>query len=49
MLRINQIGILCETSDVYSFGVFLLELITGKEASHIDEFGSNQSILEWVS
>ncbi|XP_033508180.1 proline-rich receptor-like protein kinase PERK3 isoform X1 [Nicotiana tomentosiformis] len=46
--EINQIGILCETSDVYSFGVFLLELITGKEASHIDEFGSNQSILEWV-
>nr|XP_009770679.1 PREDICTED: proline-rich receptor-like protein kinase PERK3 isoform X2 [Nicotiana sylvestris]XP_016464614.1 PREDICTED: proline-rich receptor-like protein kinase PERK3 isoform X2 [Nicotiana tabacum] len=46
--EINQIGILCETSDVYSFGVFLLELITGKEASDIDEFGSNQSILEWV-
>lgn len=46
--EINQIGILCETSDVYSFGVFLLELITGRDASHIDEFGSNQSILDWV-
>ncbi|KAJ8565968.1 hypothetical protein K7X08_008544 [Anisodus acutangulus] len=46
--EINQIGILCETSDVYSFGVFLLELITGRDASHIDEFGSNQSVLDWV-
>ncbi|XP_059280635.1 proline-rich receptor-like protein kinase PERK3 isoform X2 [Lycium barbarum] len=46
--EINQIGILCETSDVYSFGVFLIELITGRDASHIDEFGSNQSVLDWV-
>lgn len=49
MFRINQIGIHCETSDVYSFGVFLLELVTGRDASHIDEFGSNQSVLDWVS
>lgn len=46
--EINQIGIHCETSDVYSFGVFLLELVTGRDASHIDEFGSNQSVLDWV-
>ncbi|KAH0781961.1 hypothetical protein KY290_001559 [Solanum tuberosum] len=46
--EISQIGIHCETSDVYSFGVFLLELVTGRDASHIDEFGSNQSVLDWV-
>nr|GLL41319.1 putative serine/threonine-protein kinase isoform X1 [Ipomoea trifida] len=37
-----------EGSDVYSFGVFLWELITGREASHIDGFGSNESMLHWV-
>lgn len=47
--EINQIGILCEATDVYSFGVFLLELVTGKDVSHIHEFGSNQSVRAWVS
>lgn len=37
-----------ETNDVYGFGVLLLELVTGQEASHIDSFGSNESILRWV-
>ncbi|KAL3505771.1 hypothetical protein ACH5RR_031153 [Cinchona calisaya] len=43
-----QMGRFCETSDVYSFGVFLLELITGREASNISANGSNESIMQWV-
>lgn len=43
-----QMGIYTEMSDVYSFGVFLLELLIGQEASHIDSFGSDGSILQWV-
>ncbi|KAA8527479.1 hypothetical protein F0562_034806 [Nyssa sinensis] len=46
--EVGQMGIFSEMSDVYSFGVFLLELVTGREASHIDSFGSNESILQWV-
>lgn len=42
-------GIYTEMSDVYSFGVFLLELLIGQEASHIDSFGSDGSILQWVN
>ncbi|XVE99525.1 hypothetical protein REPUB_Repub03eG0206500 [Reevesia pubescens] len=41
-------GIFTEMSDVYSFGVFLLELITGQEAVHIDSLGSNESLIQWV-
>ncbi|XVF23846.1 hypothetical protein REPUB_Repub13aG0074900 [Reevesia pubescens] len=41
-------GNFTEMSDVYSFGVFLLELITGQEAVHIDSLGSNESLLQWV-
>lgn len=36
-------------SDVYSFGVVLLELVTGKEAVEIDQFGEKKNIVEWVS
>ncbi|XWS66029.1 hypothetical protein CRYUN_Cryun05aG0165000 [Craigia yunnanensis] len=41
-------GAFTEMSDVYSFGVFLLELITGQEAVHIDSLGSNESLIHWV-
>lgn len=47
-IRVDQNGVWCEASDVYSFGVFLWELITGREASHIDGLGSNESMLHWV-
>ncbi|KAL0414697.1 UNVERIFIED_CONTAM: Receptor-like protein kinase THESEUS 1 [Sesamum radiatum] len=38
----------CETNDIYSFGIFLLELISGKEATEKEAFLSNDSILQWV-
>ncbi|GMY27672.1 proline-rich receptor-like protein kinase PERK3 [Fagus crenata] len=41
-------GNISEMSDVYSFGVFLLELVTGQEALHIDSLGSNESFFQWV-
>lgn len=42
-------GNFTEMSDVYSFGVFLLELITGQEAVHIDSLGTNyESLIQWV-
>ncbi|KAI3469420.1 hypothetical protein Pfo_026083 [Paulownia fortunei] len=37
-----------ETNDIYSFGIFILELISGKEATYKEAFGSNDSILQWV-
>lgn len=46
--EMGQTGIFSETNDVYGFGVFLLELVTGQEASHINSFGSNESIMRWV-
>ncbi|KAK3038991.1 hypothetical protein RJ639_027476 [Escallonia herrerae] len=46
--EVGRTGILSERSNVYSFGVFLLELITGQEAMHINSFGSQGSILQWV-
>lgn len=41
-------GTFTEMSDVYSFGVFLLELITGQEAVHMDSLASNESLIQWV-
>ncbi|CAA6660073.1 unnamed protein product [Spirodela intermedia] len=37
-----------DKSDVYSFGVFLLELVSGTEASQLQFTGSNQGITEWA-
>lgn len=48
MFRVGGSGAVSEMSDVYSFGVFLLELVTGKEALHIDSLGSNESLCQWV-
>jgi serine/threonine protein kinase len=48
MFRVGGSGAVSEMSDVYSFGVFLLELMTGKEALHIDSLGSNESLFLWV-
>lgn len=37
-----------EKGDVYSFGVFLLELVSGQEASELLSSDSNQNLVEWV-
>ncbi|KAL5996017.1 hypothetical protein ACLOJK_026090 [Asimina triloba] len=42
------VGTFTEMSDVYSFGVFLLELVTGQDASQIDFSSSGESLLQWV-
>ncbi|XP_038695088.1 probable receptor-like protein kinase At1g30570 isoform X2 [Tripterygium wilfordii] len=37
-----------EKSDVYSFGVFLLELLSGREATEAPSSDSSQNLVEWV-
>lgn len=37
-----------EKSDVYSFGVFLLELVSGREATELQSLDLNQNLVEWV-
>ncbi|KAL2320395.1 hypothetical protein Fmac_029364 [Flemingia macrophylla] len=37
-----------EKSDVYSFGVFLLELLSGKEATESPFPEANENLVEWV-
>ncbi|KAK2646294.1 hypothetical protein Ddye_021489 [Dipteronia dyeriana] len=41
-------GAFTEKSDVYSFGVFLLELVTGEAAFHIQTLGSYEALIQWV-
>ncbi|KAL4353087.1 hypothetical protein GQ457_06G034120 [Hibiscus cannabinus] len=37
-----------EKSDAYSFGVFLLELVSGREASELSSSNSTENLVEWV-
>ncbi|GMI98145.1 hypothetical protein like AT3G26700 [Hibiscus trionum] len=37
-----------EKSDAYSFGVFLLELVSGREASDLPSSNSTENLVEWV-
>ncbi|KAK8587742.1 hypothetical protein V6N12_022222 [Hibiscus sabdariffa] len=37
-----------ERSDAYSFGVFLLELVSGREASELSSSNSTENLVEWV-
>ncbi|XVF16090.1 hypothetical protein REPUB_Repub10bG0001500 [Reevesia pubescens] len=37
-----------EKSDAYSFGVFLLELVSGREASELPSSDSTENLVEWV-
>ncbi|PON35504.1 Tyrosine-protein kinase [Parasponia andersonii] len=37
-----------EKSDVYSFGVFLLELVSGREATEVPSSELSQNLVEWV-
>ncbi|GAV73147.1 Pkinase_Tyr domain-containing protein [Cephalotus follicularis] len=46
--EVGQPGTFTQLSDIYSFGVFLLELVTGQEALHIDSLGSYDSLIQWV-
>lgn len=48
MFRVEESGVFSEMSDIYSFGVFLLELVTGHEASHIVSLGSYEALIQWV-
>ncbi|KAJ0976199.1 hypothetical protein J5N97_018164 [Dioscorea zingiberensis] len=46
--KIEDVRALSEASDVYSFGVFLLELVTGLSAAHMNFIDSNGSLIQWV-
>ncbi|KAL9161377.1 hypothetical protein ABFS82_07G017700 [Erythranthe guttata] len=46
--ELGQHGVLHETNDTYSFGIFLLELLSGKEATYQEAFRSNDTTLQWV-
>lgn len=47
--RVREFRRFSEKSDVYSFGVFLLELVSGQEATESSSFDSNQNLVEWVN
>lgn len=47
--RVREFRRFSEKSDVFSFGVFLLELLSGKEASEPPPSGTGSDMVEWVS
>lgn len=44
----REFGRFSEKSDIYSFGVFLLELVSGREATELASSDSSQNLVEWV-
>lgn len=46
--RVREFGRFSEKSDVYSFGVFLLELVSGQEATDLLCSSRDGNIVEWV-
>ncbi|XP_030482335.1 proline-rich receptor-like protein kinase PERK8 isoform X2 [Cannabis sativa] len=46
--EVKEFGRFSEKSDVYSYGVFLLELVSGREATDVPSSESSQNLVEWV-
>lgn len=46
--RVREFRQFSEKSDAYSFGVFLLELLSGKEATESPHPNTNQNLVESV-
>ncbi|KAH7518974.1 hypothetical protein FEM48_Zijuj09G0228500 [Ziziphus jujuba var. spinosa] len=46
--EVREFGRFSEKSDIYSFGVFLLELVSGREATELASSDSSQNLVEWV-
>ncbi|XP_062105311.1 proline-rich receptor-like protein kinase PERK8 isoform X2 [Humulus lupulus] len=46
--EVKEFGRFSEKSDVYSYGVFLLELVSGREATDMPSSESSQNLVEWV-
>ncbi|KAE8694084.1 potassium transporter family protein [Hibiscus syriacus] len=46
--EVREFRLFSEKSDVYGFGVFLLELVSGREASELPSSNSTENLVEWV-